>query len=312
LFAKNIRGFLGLTGDVNREIVRSTRKANASFFWSKNNGLTMVARAGDYQNVNLSGLIEIKGLSILNGAQTCSALFDQWLSAKQVGEDLDHVEVVFKLIFTNDEELIYNLTLTTNTQNRIRPRDIMANDELQLKLEKQLSEIGINYERRAGELETYDDAPTISSTLAGQLILATVHCQPHKAKTQTDEIFGNLHNQIFSSVDINRLLRSSRIYSRAQILGNEYFAGLRKLGNQVPTSFIPYSYFHVVAISDLLLQQDESKFIDETIAEAFNRIARNLVGRGTSPYEFFRSPKRAEDLLNPITQRDLFEDIKTL
>lgn len=308
LFARNVRGFLGLFGEVNREIVKSTRGNASSLFWAKNNGLTMVAREWNIANLSISGMIEVRGLSILNGAQTCSALFDQWRGLRAVGESLEDVSVPFKMILTNDDELIHTLTITANTQNRIRPRDIMANDPLQVELERKLSKRGVVYVRRADELLPDYNLPRMTSTLAGQLLLS-IRDEPHKAKTQTEEIFGGLHRQLFTNVEISQLLLAYNTYNECVRVAERIRQGMIDLGDNTRIVFVSYASFHVVAVVLHILKGSPKTDLESAVIAAYTYIGERISERRHSPYEYFRSPHKTEELLSPFKQSDLFEAI---
>lgn len=75
LFDKNIRAILRST-DTN-EMLDGTLKDNPSDFWYYNNGITVVADSISCRRTNPRNADEtffLKGLSVVNGAQTCGAL----------------------------------------------------------------------------------------------------------------------------------------------------------------------------------------------------------------------------------------------
>jgi hypothetical protein len=69
IFARNIRGYLGTSKDINRGIARSLER-EPEYFWYYNNGITMIC---DYaQSLGSSGreILHVKNPQIINGQQT--------------------------------------------------------------------------------------------------------------------------------------------------------------------------------------------------------------------------------------------------
>ena len=144
LFNKNIRGFLGET-TVNSSIKKSL-ESNKDLFWYLNNGITVLAKdiishprnAGS----DSDGLFTLKGVSIVNGAQTVSSI------AKYQSEDSDELEkikVSIKVIKVESNDIIEEITIATNHQNSVSGRDFASQDKFQQELAKQISLEGYNY-----------------------------------------------------------------------------------------------------------------------------------------------------------------------
>jgi hypothetical protein len=134
LFARNIRDALDLT-EVNVKI-QNTLLEQPEHFWYFSNGITMLCetikpvgrvvpgRSGDFK---------LTGISVVNGAQTVSALhraFAKDPDTAQVGR------VTVRLISLEDcpEGFGEQVTITTNTQNPIEERDFKSLDQGQIRL----------------------------------------------------------------------------------------------------------------------------------------------------------------------------------
>lgn len=143
LFNRNIRGFLGET-NVNTAIQYSL-DTEKELFWYLNNGITILAKdiishprnAGSDSN----GLFTLKGVSIVNGAQTVSSI------AKNTSEDhdLENVKVAIKVIKVESNEIIEKITIATNHQNSVSGRDFASQDAFQQELAKQIAIEGYSY-----------------------------------------------------------------------------------------------------------------------------------------------------------------------
>lgn len=145
LVAANIRHSLGST-EVNNEI-RQTAATCPQKFWYFNNGITLIANEAVKAPAGISsrsaGVFSFKGVSIVNGAQTVSAL-------ARVDDDssLAHVRVPLRVILLKDapEGFGSEVTRTNNLQNRVEPRDFVAQDPEQKRLRQEMAIEGIDYQ----------------------------------------------------------------------------------------------------------------------------------------------------------------------
>ncbi|WP_202803371.1 AIPR family protein [Herbaspirillum rubrisubalbicans] len=145
LLSSNIRHALGST-DVNNEI-RNTAINSSEKFWYFNNGITLIANEAAKAPMGAAsrsaGNFSFRGASIVNGAQTVSSL-------ARVAEDeaLGKVRVPIRVILLKDapEGFGNEVTRTNNLQNRVEPRDFVAQDPEQRRLRQEMAMEGIDYQ----------------------------------------------------------------------------------------------------------------------------------------------------------------------
>lgn len=145
LVSSNIRHSLGST-DVNNEIKNSALNAPTKF-WYFNNGITLVANEAEKAPAGAAsrsaGVFSFKGASIVNGAQTVSSL-------AKVDDDsqLGLVRVPIRVILLKDAPVTFGneVTRTNNLQNRVEPRDFVAQDPEQNRLRQEMAIEGIDYQ----------------------------------------------------------------------------------------------------------------------------------------------------------------------
>lgn len=142
LFDMNVRSFLGTDSSINKEIYKSASSPHNSLFSSLNNGITMVGTEVKVMSTQEPCKIGVKKMSIVNGAQTCSAIFDSMKDQYPNLENFESLSVLFRLFKTDDPAIIEKIAISTNSQNRIQPRDLKANDNYQIKLETELAKKG--------------------------------------------------------------------------------------------------------------------------------------------------------------------------
>jgi hypothetical protein len=165
LVSGNIRHSLGST-EVNTEI-KQTGAVNPEKFWYFNNGITLVAEEASKAPAGAAshsaGIFSFKGASIVNGAQTVSSL-------AKIDNDssLALVRVSIRVILLKNAPSGFgsDVTRTNNLQNRVEPRDFVAQDPEQKRLRQEMAIEGIDY-----QFVRSDDA--IASTNACELVEVT-------------------------------------------------------------------------------------------------------------------------------------------
>lgn len=145
LVSANIRHSLGGT-DVNSEI-KNTATSAPEKFWYFNNGITLiaddVAKAPAGAASRSAGVFSFKGASIVNGAQTVSSL------AKVTNDQsLANVRVLIRVILLKGTPNGFGreVTRTNNLQNRVEPRDFVAQDSEQKRIRQEMAIEGIDYQ----------------------------------------------------------------------------------------------------------------------------------------------------------------------
>ena len=232
LFARNIRDALDLS-DVNQKI-RNTLLERPQDFWYFSNGITMLCDTVEPVGVPVRGGVgefEVTGLSVVNGAQTVSAIHTAYeLDPEKTAPG----RVLVRLISLSKcppgfgEEV----TTTTNTQNPIEERDFKALDPAQAKLRDEFTlALRKTYVIKRGEqAPTPEHGCTITEAAEA---LAAVHQNAvlaARAKQDRDklwgddtylELFGTAPNvfRVWRSVELLRTVRNQLSRLRDGLVG---------------------------------------------------------------------------------------------
>ncbi|NJO78555.1 MAG: hypothetical protein HC827_08515 [Cyanobacteria bacterium RM1_2_2] len=170
LFSANIRGYLGsrkADANINNGI-KTTAENDASHFWVYNNGLTILTH--NFKFNEASNKLFIKGISIVNGAQTTGAVGS--LSSAPNSAAM----VPARFVQCNNRDVITRIIQFNNSQNQVEAPDFRSGDDIQKRLRSEFNSIpSVTYlgGRRGG----YDDRmrrPTnlLPSDTAGQALAA--------------------------------------------------------------------------------------------------------------------------------------------
>ena len=126
LFSGNPRGFLGKgkrKNSINNGIIESVQNEPANF-WAYNNGVT--ALVNDFNYDEEKDELTIKGITVINGAQTTGAIS----VPVTINDDFF---IPCRFIVCSDKTIIESI-INNNKQNEILPSDLRSNDKQQERL----------------------------------------------------------------------------------------------------------------------------------------------------------------------------------
>lgn len=313
IFDLNVRGFLGLGGDINQDIIKSATSSGNKTFWAKNNGITIVANDGAIDTSGIIPRVTLIGARVVNGAQTCSAIFQAITDLGENFKGIDNLAIPFRIFFTTDKNLIEEISIATNSQNRINSRDLKANDPAQIQIQEELAKHRIFYQRKRGISSEAGYDNTIDALKAGQIILSYTYGEPHRAKRDSNQIFEGLYNRIFNNCNIETLIEGFRVLQEVEaICSNEKLIEDILKSIDIDAGFIAYSQFHILSTARRLsLSSDNTTTVEGHITEAIITIGRTLSAKKRiSFYSFFRDADSLKAIEQEIIQPDLFGQIK--
>lgn len=152
LLAKNIRFYKGNT-EVN-EGMRKVLAQTPEKFYYYNNGIKLlcqtIQRKAKDSTTNDMGLFTLKGVSIVNGAQTAGTVGSVFAeNPEQVGKAKLMIQIID--LSNIDPETAVQITRLSNTQNRIENKDFAALDPEQERLRKELAFAHYSYLYKSGD-----------------------------------------------------------------------------------------------------------------------------------------------------------------
>jgi len=203
VFNENIRVYLRQSTKINKQIYSSIEKKEENFnFFFYNNGITAICDSYEHPNTD-SPTVTIKNFQIVNGGQTIHSIYEAYKNG--LVENIKNIYLLLRLYEVKDRSIGQAVARYTNTQNPVRSRDIMSNDEVQIKLQQELKRQGWYYERKKYEYRDseIENDKKIDAEKLGQIILSFYLEKPGSAKNKKQEIFGIFYNEIFDENKIN-------------------------------------------------------------------------------------------------------------
>jgi hypothetical protein len=145
---------------------------------------------------------------VVNGAQSITSFYH---SKENLTPDL---RVLAKVIELSDQDLGNTITINSNNQNAIKPRDLRSNHHIQVRLREEFDKIGLDgyvFEVKRGQ-NIPEGKHVVSNEEAGRLLLAFDLEEPWSCH-QIYKVFDDKYGEIFGrpSVDAYRIILLSKI-----------------------------------------------------------------------------------------------------
>jgi len=299
VFDANVRGHLGLGGRVNKSIYESSiDDQKASQFWFMNNGITMVCDGFNIVRDPDAPMVKITNLQIINGCQTTSSI----RSAFERDELSENVKLQIKIYESTNREFIDNIVIATNNQNSIGTRDLYANDEVQLLIQRRMSEdYGLFYERKRGEAKSANipKSEIVNMEKAGQAYIAVFKRQPTVSRAQKYKVFSKeFYSDTFEKGKPWQLAVAHELHKFTEIRGRKAYRELDATDPQ--RNILNYGVFHITRIFWWVIENEtdidlsDSKLLvaairneDAAIEQAYDRsveILEDVVDRNNETF----------------------------
>lgn len=150
LFNANIRQFKGNTA-VNKDIVNTLTDTPENFFYF-NNGVTLlcdeIQQISAHDETNRLGKFRLRGVSVINGAQTVSCIADT--ASEDENKSTPKVMATIISLENAPDRFGESVTQYRNNQNAVSDVDFAALDENQQQWARTLANSGVNYRYKGG------------------------------------------------------------------------------------------------------------------------------------------------------------------
>ncbi len=207
LFARNVRGFLGST-EVNRAMEHTLAK-EPEYFWYYNNGVTIVCDDATQESSRGRDILRVWNPQVINGQQTTRTLARSLRKGPRASVLVRVIRVPREGTGSaqNFETLVSRIVAATNSQNAIRPSDLMSNDRRQIEIERQLRKLNYLYLRKRmtkGEAKRAAGLRHLRPVKKEELAQAVAACQldPAILREGKERLFEDRwYGQIFPTAD---------------------------------------------------------------------------------------------------------------
>jgi len=192
LFQKNVRQSLGLNNAVNKGIKNTIYSDKHRDFFFFHNGITAICN-----KMILDGnKLQLHGLNVVNGCQSLNTI----LSCSEHVKNLTDTYVMFRFYEIPQRDRADRISISTNSQSPVKPRDLRSNDKRVLNMKKKFEEkfpMGYLITKR-GETAPADKNKNYVIDLAdlGKYLIAWHSQRPNISYSET-KIFDKYFEQLF-------------------------------------------------------------------------------------------------------------------
>jgi hypothetical protein len=192
LFQKNVRQSLGLSNTVNKGIRNTIYSDRYKDFFFFHNGITAICNKMEKEENRLI----LHGLSVVNGCQSLNTI----LSCSERVKELEDTFVLFRFYEIPQRDRADKISISTNSQSAVKPRDLRSNDKRVLSLKKQFEQkypLGYFITKR-GEAPSADKEKAYILDLSdlGKYLIAWHSKRPNISYSET-KIFDKYFEQLF-------------------------------------------------------------------------------------------------------------------
>jgi len=192
LFRKNVRQFMGLNNRVNKAIKDTIFSDKHKDFFFYHNGITAIC---DKMELNDSTLT-LKGLNVVNGCQSLNTI----LACSEKVKDLEDTYILFRFYEIPQRDRADKISISTNFQTAVKPRDLRSNDKRVLNLKRlfeQRYKEGYFISKRGEESPADKDKRYVVNLVdLGKWLISWHSQRPNIAYSET-KIFDKYFEQLF-------------------------------------------------------------------------------------------------------------------
>lgn len=286
---ENVRIYLRTKGKINKQIYETAKGENRYKFFAYNNGITAICNSLDF-TPSADPTLKLKDFQIVNGGQTIHALYDIYKD-KQLKQYLKDISLLIRIYELKEREIGQEIARYTNTQNPVKMRDIMANDDVQIKLEEEFKKMGYCYERKKNQYRgKINISKRIDAEKIGQTLLAFYLEKPGSSKNKKQEIFGDYYNEVFDPDKINTeyVLPPYLLYKRIESEVRNLQKRIKHLENNGEIEkikeilkkerFMLYAHYYVLLTIKFLCEKNKEKMQINNINKLFKKYFKKAKG----------------------------------
>ena len=192
LFQKNVRQSLGLSNRVNKGIKQTIYSDNHKDFFFFHNGITAICNKLTFENSHL----KLHGLSVVNGCQSLNTIF----SCSERVKKLEDTYILFRFYEIPQRERGDKISINTNSQSAVKPRDLRSNDKRVLTIKRTFEQrypTGLFTTKRGEDISrVMDKTYLLDLANLGKYLITWQSQRPNIAYSET-KIFDKYFDQLF-------------------------------------------------------------------------------------------------------------------
>ena len=196
LFRKNVRQSLGANNKVNKALRETINGDRVREFFFYHNGITAICNAAEYDAK--AGKLSVRGLSVVNGCQSVSTIYS--VSERVRSSAAKDAHILFRVYEIPERALADRISINTNSQTAVKPRDLRSNDKVMVGLKRAFETRypdGFFMTKRGEERPADKDVrKTIDDAALAKMLMAW-HCQRPNISYNEKKLFDEYYKTLF-------------------------------------------------------------------------------------------------------------------
>jgi hypothetical protein len=196
LFRKNVRQSLGGSNKVNRALRATIGGERVRDFFFYHNGITALCDRAELNQDRTK--LTLRGLSVVNGCQSLSTIYSA--SERVRSPEAKEGAILFRFYEIPDRALADRISINTNSQTAVKPRDLRSNDRVMVGLKRAFEARypdGFFMTKRGEERPADKDArKTVDSAVFARMVMAW-HCQRPNISYNEKKLFDEHYKTLF-------------------------------------------------------------------------------------------------------------------
>ena len=196
LFRPNVRQSLGLTNKINKGMKQTLNSESPEQFFFFHNGITALCEKMSYEPSTRK--LTLNGLGVVNGCQSLTTI----LSCSQRVKSHPDARVLIRFYEIPLREMADKISIYTNSQSAVKPRDLRSNDKRILALKRSYeSEFPTGYmitKRGEERPADHDETETIDIAQLAKYLMAW-HCQRPNISHNDNQLFDKHFEVLFKT-----------------------------------------------------------------------------------------------------------------
>lgn len=314
LFRRNVRQSLGISNKVNKAM-RDTlvHPEKAKYFFFFHNGITALCRGFTLSDDKRR--LHVRALSVVNGCQSLSTIYATGGKVAEKGGA--QASVLFRFYEIPQYDLGEAISINTNSQSAVKPRDLRSNDKHMRGLKKRYESgiPGAYFMTKRGEERPADkeQVKCIDSPDYAKMVVAW-QCQRPSIATNEKRLFDELYKTLFHpeldaqsmlalhlwlnaidkhwpQLDINEAVKAVKGAARFHLLFiiSQLFAHASNQSDKVP---LPAATMPALSHAGMILAQAK-QCINQALQQAVSQSA--AAGKVFSPQNWLKSKSAVND-----------------
>lgn len=195
LFRKNVRQSLGWN-TVNKKIKESIKGDRPQDFFFFHNGITAICR--EYKLSDDKKSLECKDLNVVNGCQSLTTIYKCSEDVRKIDKQAGFI--LFRVYEIPQKDLADKISINTNSQSSVKPRDLKSNDRIIVSLKRAYESMypdGLFMNQRGMSVSgSKDVSKVVDATDFAKMVMAW-QCQRPNISYNEKKLFDELYKYVF-------------------------------------------------------------------------------------------------------------------